>query len=270
MYVCCIDILLSTLAAPTAVCMAIVHFHFPDQIFWLPKVWGLHLAADGPHSADSAEPCRRIHTVITASHDQATTHSENACRRVLHSRSVRTCSYRIYKNTFILFSALLTRTSAAHFTSKPEVPGSSIEIALMETYEFRRYRSEVAGKQAVVTGGNSGIGFEVAKALACAGAHVVVASRNAAKSLEYACRMPARFAGPCCDNNIQVLVFCRAVEQLRITAGRARSPGTVDYLPLDLSSLRYFMSCTLVTNMWRQQGQPSQGHCSICKEAGII
>ncbi|KAK9837574.1 hypothetical protein WJX74_000617 [Apatococcus lobatus] len=83
----------------------------------------------------------------------------------------------------------------------------------MEICEFRRYRSEVAGKQAVVTGGNSGIGFEVAKALACAGAHVVVASRNAAKSSE-------------------------AVEQLRIAAGRARSPGTVDFLQLDLSSLR--------------------------------
>ena len=66
----------------------------------------------------------------------------------------------------------------------------SVEIDLMEIGEFRRYRSEVAGKQAVVTGGNSGIGFEVAKALACAGAHVVVASRNAAKSAEYACRMP--------------------------------------------------------------------------------
>lgn len=65
----------------------------------------------------------------------------------------------------------------------------SIKLDLMEICEFRRYRSEVAGKQAVVTGGNSGIGFEVAKALACAGAHVVVASRNAAKSLEYACQV---------------------------------------------------------------------------------
>lgn len=50
--------------------------------------------------------------------------------------------------------------------------------------EFRRYRAEVEGKQAVVTGGNSGIGYEVAKALACAGAHVVVASRNAKKGNE--------------------------------------------------------------------------------------
>ncbi|KAK9866876.1 hypothetical protein WJX84_012012 [Apatococcus fuscideae] len=83
----------------------------------------------------------------------------------------------------------------------------------MKLSEFRHYRAQVEGKQAVVTGGNSGIGFEVAKALACAGAHVVVASRNAAKSEE-------------------------AVEELRIAAGRARSPGTVDFLPLDLSSLR--------------------------------
>ncbi len=29
------------------------------------------------------------------------------------------------------------------------------------------------------------------------------------------------------------------MQELRIAAGRARSPGTVDYMPLDLSSLRY-------------------------------
>lgn len=35
------------------------------------------------------------------------------------------------------------------------------------------------GKVALVTGGNSGIGFHAAKGLACAGAHVIIAARRA-------------------------------------------------------------------------------------------
>lgn len=35
------------------------------------------------------------------------------------------------------------------------------------------------GKVAIVTGGNSGIGFQAAKGLACAGAHVIIAARRA-------------------------------------------------------------------------------------------
>lgn len=35
------------------------------------------------------------------------------------------------------------------------------------------------GKVAIVTGGNSGIGFHAAKGLACAGAHVIIAARRA-------------------------------------------------------------------------------------------
>ena len=35
-----------------------------------------------------------------------------------------------------------------------------------------------SGKVAIVTGSNSGIGFHAAKALACAGAHVIIAARR--------------------------------------------------------------------------------------------
>ena len=40
------------------------------------------------------------------------------------------------------------------------------------------------GKVAIVTGGNIGLGFEMCKALASCGAHVIVATRNDRRGLE--------------------------------------------------------------------------------------
>lgn len=40
------------------------------------------------------------------------------------------------------------------------------------------------GKVAIVTGGNTGLGFEMSKALASCGAHVIVATRNDRRGLE--------------------------------------------------------------------------------------
>ena len=41
---------------------------------------------------------------------------------------------------------------------------------------------ELSGRVAVVTGGNGGIGLGMARGLAAAGAHVVIAARNADKA----------------------------------------------------------------------------------------
>jgi len=67
---------------------------------------------------------------------------------------------------------------------------------------------DLAGKVAVITGANSGIGKETAVAVAQAGAHVVVAARNPTKA-------------------------AAAVTEIETRAG---AQGRVEYLPLDLAS----------------------------------
>ena len=44
---------------------------------------------------------------------------------------------------------------------------------------------DLEGKVAIVTGGNTGLGFEIIKALVGCGAHVILATRNDAKGLAY-------------------------------------------------------------------------------------
>ncbi len=68
--------------------------------------------------------------------------------------------------------------------------------------------SDLAGKVAVITGANSGIGKETAVALAQAGAHVVVAARNPTKA-------------------------AAAVTEIETRAG---AKGRIEFLPLDLAS----------------------------------
>ncbi|MBJ7465674.1 MAG: SDR family NAD(P)-dependent oxidoreductase, partial [Mycolicibacterium sp.] len=46
------------------------------------------------------------------------------------------------------------------------------------------------GRTAVITGANTGLGFETAKALAAAGAHVVIAVRDTAKGKQAAAQLP--------------------------------------------------------------------------------
>ena len=41
------------------------------------------------------------------------------------------------------------------------------------------------GKVAIVTGGNTGLGFEIIKSLVACGAHVILATRNDKRGFEY-------------------------------------------------------------------------------------
>jgi len=63
---------------------------------------------------------------------------------------------------------------------------------------------DLQGKTVVVTGGNSGIGFETAAALAAMGARVIVTARNADKGRAAVAAIAERSAG---DARVQLVVF---------------------------------------------------------------
>ncbi len=54
-----------------------------------------------------------------------------------------------------------------------------------------------SGRTAVITGANTGLGFETAKALAAKGAHVVIAVRNIDKGKQAAARSSTGAESPC-------------------------------------------------------------------------
>ena len=57
---------------------------------------------------------------------------------------------------------------------------------------------ELAGKVALVTGGNTGIGYETAKALAAMGAHTIIACRSQEKATAVrTCRVEVARQCPC-------------------------------------------------------------------------
>jgi NAD(P)-dependent dehydrogenase (short-subunit alcohol dehydrogenase family) len=63
---------------------------------------------------------------------------------------------------------------------------------------------DMQGKTVVVTGGNSGIGFETAAALASMGARVLVTARNADKGRAAAAALTERLSG---EGSVQLVVF---------------------------------------------------------------
>lgn len=83
------------------------------------------------------------------------------------------------------------------------------------------------GRVAIVTGGNSGIGFEAAAALAARGAHVLLACRDAAKAKEARDAIVARHAGA----NVEI----RALDLASLASVRAFADGVrADHARIDL------------------------------------
>lgn len=60
-----------------------------------------------------------------------------------------------------------------------------------------------SGKKAIITGANSGIGFETTKALAKSGAHVIMAARDVEKSNQAADQI--RASNPSADLEVSLL-----------------------------------------------------------------
>ncbi|KAL3133147.1 hypothetical protein ABBQ38_007042 [Trebouxia sp. C0009 RCD-2024] len=84
---------------------------------------------------------------------------------------------------------------------------------LSKTEVVKGRKDDMKGKNVIVTGANSGIGFALSKALVSRGAHVTVASRDKAKIAE-------------------------AAESLQQVISEAGSSGSADALHLDLQSFK--------------------------------
>lgn len=84
---------------------------------------------------------------------------------------------------------------------------------------------DLSGKVVVVTGGNSGIGYETCRALAFHGAHVVMASRDAKKSKEAIQRIVSQ--------RVSCIIEGRSSSQVMILL---QSSCKLEALSLDLES----------------------------------
>ncbi|XP_054525554.1 WW domain-containing oxidoreductase isoform X5 [Pan troglodytes] len=73
-------------------------------------------------------------------------------------------------------------------TTRQRYDGSTTAMEILQGRDF-------TGKVVVVTGANSGIGFETAKSFALHGAHVILACRNMARASEAVSRILGEWAG---------------------------------------------------------------------------
>ena len=78
----------------------------------------------------------------------------------------------------ILTSKLKCMTSHASFVRETTAMGSSLSYPTVD----------LSGKVAVVTGANTGIGFEIAKAFAVMGAHTIIACRSEERATAVSCQ----------------------------------------------------------------------------------
>jgi NAD(P)-dependent dehydrogenase (short-subunit alcohol dehydrogenase family) len=114
-----------------------------------------------------------------------------------------------------------------------------------------------AGRTAVITGANTGIGFEAAKVLATRGASVVLAVRNTGKGQDAADRIKA--AAPGADVTVQRLDLT-SLASIRTAADELRDQhGTIDLL-INNAGVMYTPKATTADGFELQFGTNHLGH----------
>jgi len=116
------------------------------------------------------------------------------------------------------------------------------------------------GRVAVVTGSNTGLGLETAKALAARGARVVLAVRNLEKGKEAAATITA--ATPGADVTLQELDLS-SLESVRTAAGELRSQHDQIDLLINNAGLMYPPKSTTEDGFEMQFGTNHLGHFAL-------
>jgi NAD(P)-dependent dehydrogenase (short-subunit alcohol dehydrogenase family) len=116
------------------------------------------------------------------------------------------------------------------------------------------------GRTAVVTGGNTGIGFEAARVLAARGASVVLAVRNLDKGKDAAARISA--ATPGADVHVQSLDLS-SLESVRAAAEELRASHDKIDLLINNAGVMYTPRSTTADGFELQFGTNHLGHFAL-------
>lgn len=116
------------------------------------------------------------------------------------------------------------------------------------------------GRTAIITGANTGLGFETAAALAARGAHVVLAVRNLEKGKQAAARITA--ATPGADVELQELDLT-SLESVRVAAAQLRSDHDRIDLLINNAGVMYTPKSTTKDGFEMQFGTNHLGHFAL-------
>uniref|UniRef100_A0ABM5EU69 WW domain-containing oxidoreductase n=1 Tax=Pogona vitticeps TaxID=103695 RepID=A0ABM5EU69_9SAUR len=108
--------------------------------------------------------------------------------------------------------AFTVEDSPAKPSAKQKYDGSTTAMEILQG-------RDMSGKTVIVTGANSGIGFETAKSLALHGAHIILACRNMVRANEAVQRILEEWdmqshsdvTGPCVSDKHTVFISCRLI-----------------------------------------------------------
>ena len=120
------------------------------------------------------------------------------------------------------------------------------------------------GKIAIVTGGNTGIGYETAKAISFMGAHTIIACRSEERATQVKGYDRHRYilANPL-DSGAMPVLMLQAIDRIKEEVQAVGKEANVEFMKLDLGSLE---STKNFIERFKQKNLPL--HILICN-AGI-